>query len=102
MKMAPSILEPEWGEFPFDVPQCFLCGCKTNLERHHIFAGVANRKISHREGFWVTLCSECHRGVDGAQYNSETGEYLKRQCQMAYEELHSREEWMNLIRKNYL
>ena len=101
MKMSPSIIEPVW-ELPFDQPQCFLCGRKTCLERHHVFAGVANRRISHRMGFWVTLCHECHVGVDGAQYNSETGNYLKQQCQMAYEELYSHEEWMKLMGKNYL
>ena len=49
--MSKSIVESDWGEFPFDQPQCFICGCETNLEKHHIFAGHANRKISEREGF---------------------------------------------------
>lgn len=34
---------------------CFLCGRETCLEKHHVFAGVANRKISEREGLWVWL-----------------------------------------------
>jgi len=51
--MSKSILEPEW-EFPFKNPQCFLCGRETCLEKHHIFAGVANRRISEREGFGFT------------------------------------------------
>lgn len=52
--MSKSIVESDWGEFPFDQPQCFICGCETRLEKHHIFAGVANRKISEREGFGFT------------------------------------------------
>ena len=72
------------------------------LQRHHIFPGVANRKISEANGFFVDLCVDCHLGVDGAQYNREVGDMLKRDCQMAYEETHTREEWMALIRKNYL
>ena len=99
--MGKSIIEPV-PEFPFETYQCFLCGRKTMLEKHHVFAGVANRRISEREGFWCHLCVECHRGVDGAQYNSETGDYLKAVCQQAYEETHTHEEWMQLIRKNYL
>lgn len=82
--------------------ECFLCGRETCLEKHHIFAGVANRRISEANGFFCYLCAGCHRGVDGAQYSRETGDYLKRECQMAFEETHSRDEWMALIRKNYL
>ena len=101
--MGKSIVESDWGEFPFDQPQCFICGAETGLEKHHIFAGHANRRISEREGFWVTLCSTCHRDPKtGAQYNTELSEYLKAQAQMAYEETHTREEWMKLMRKNYL
>lgn len=50
----------------------------------------------------MTLCADCHRGTEGAQYDSETGDYLKREAQIAYEETHSRAEWMALIMKNYL
>jgi len=48
--MSKSIIEPE-PIFPFETRQCFLCGRKTMLEKHHIFAGHANRRISEREGF---------------------------------------------------
>ena len=92
--MAKSILQRE--------KECYLCGRKTCLERHHIFAGIANRKISEREGFWAYLCHDCHTGVEGAQYNKASNRYLKEQAQMAYEETHTREEFMRLIGKNYL
>jgi len=82
--------------------QCFLCGRETCLERHHVFAGTANRRISEREGFWLWLCHDCHTGAKGAQYEKETNLLLKREAQMAYEATHTREEWMKLIRKNYL
>ena len=81
---------------------CFLCGRTTNLETHHIFGGVANRKISEREGLKVRLCADCHRGTEGAQYDSEKNLYLKQVAQMAYEQTHTRQQWMMLIRKNYL
>ena len=92
--MGQSILQTE--------RECYLCGRKTCLERHHIFAGVANRRISEREGFWCYLDADCHRGTEGAQYSKELNLRLKRDCQMAYEETHSREEFMRLIGKNYL
>ena len=99
--MHKSIVESDWGEFPFDQPQCYICGRETGLEIHHIMAG-SNRRHSDRLGLWVHLCSECHRGADGAQYNREVGDRLKRDAQMAFEELYSHEEWMKIFKKNYL
>ena len=86
-----------------DEKKCYLCGREYGLERHHIFAGVANRRISEAEGLWVWLCGEtCHRGIDGAQYDPEKNRFLKQMAQMAYEQTHSHDEWMKLIRRNYL
>ena len=73
-----------------------------NLERHHIFAGVANRPLSEQYGLWVWLCHEHHTGKDGAQYCKEKAESLKRLAQIAFEARHSHEEWMETFRKNYL
>lgn len=82
---------------------CYLCGGEYGLERHHIFAGVANRRISEAKGLWVWLCGDtCHRGADGAQYDPEKNFYLKQMAQMAYEQTHSHDEWMKLIRRNYI
>lgn len=96
--MAKSIISNE--------RQCYLCGKTVNLEKHHIFGGVANRKISERLGLWVYLCQDfetgCHRGTDGAQYDKEKNLRLKQDAQRAYERTHSRGEWMKLIGKNYL
>lgn len=85
---------------------CYLCGCTYGLEKHHIFAG-SNRRISERLGLWVYLCGawtpkNCHTGTDGAQYNKELNLRLKREAQAAYERTHTRREWMEIIRKNYL
>ena len=86
---------------------CYLCGSINHLEKHHIFAGVANRKISEREGLWCWLCghgsvNNCHTGTEGAQYDKEKNRMLKADAQWAYEQTHSRSEWMKLIGKNYL
>ena len=49
--------------------ECWFCGAQVNLERHHIFAGTANRPISEKYGLWVYLCHEHHTGKNGAQYD---------------------------------
>lgn len=63
---------------------------------------MANRKISEKYGLTVMLCHDCHTGIDGAQYNAERGRVLKQEAQRAFEKDHTRDEWMMLIRKNYL
>jgi len=82
--------------------RCYLCDRKTYLERHHIFGGTANRKLSEKYGLWVWLCHDCHTGQDGAQYDKDKNRLLKMDAQMAFEQTHSREEWMRIIRKNYI
>lgn len=85
-----------------DGSKCFLCG-QPATETHHIFGGTANRKISEREGFTVRLCHNCHTGADNcAQYDKDTNIYLKQTAQAAYEETHTHDQWMRLIRKNYI
>ena len=61
--MADSILQSERC--------CYFCESVIGLEEHHIFAGVANRRISEKYGLKVWLCHEHHPGNDGAQYDKE-------------------------------
>ena len=61
--MAKSILQTERC--------CFFCGSTVGLEKHHVFAGVANRPISERQGLWIWCCHEEHTGKEGVQYNKE-------------------------------
>ena len=81
---------------------CYFCGSMIDLEEHHIFAGTANRKISEKYGLKVWLCHKHHTGSHGAQYEKELNLLLKQEAQKAFEIHHSRAEWMDLIRKNYL
>ena len=92
--MGKSILQDE--------RECYFCGRQYGLEKHHIFAGVANRPISEREGLWCYLCHNCHTGTEGAQYDKEKNRLLKSDAQWAYEQNHTRSDWMKLIGKNYL
>lgn len=49
---------------------CFLCGRYGPTEVHHIFGGVANRRLSEQDGLWVYLCPDCHnRPPNGVHFN---------------------------------
>ena len=84
--------------------RCFICNKANNLHEHHIYFGSAKRKISEVNGFKCWLCLEHHIGTFGVHgiKGYETDKYLKKVCQMKYEETHSREEFMKLIGRNYL
>lgn len=82
--------------------RCYLCGKTVGLETHHVFGGVANRMLSEKYGLTVRLCHECHTGTEGAQYMKEVNRKLKRLAQIAFEARHSRAEWMEIFRKNYI
>lgn len=86
-----------------DNSRCFFCGATQGLEEHHVFGGVANRKISELYGLKITCCAYHHRDPkEGVQYNKELNQRTKRLAQIAFEARHSHDEWMQLIRKNYL
>lgn len=81
-----------------DLTRCYLCNKKTQLDRHHIYNGGL-RNISDRNGFWVMVCRICHRKIHDTP---KLAFQLKQECQYKYEESYSREEFMQLARKNYL
>ena len=101
LKHSPSILHQNPGE-------CYLCERSgairkwDYLEEHHIFGGP-NRKISEQEGLKVKLCVWHHRnGPDAVHRNVSMMRILQQDAQRAYEQTHSREEFMRLIGRNYL
>lgn len=95
--MAGSIMEEKHTQ------TCYICGIGGYLEEHHIFYGTANRKKSERAGLKVHLCYLHHRdSVTGVHFNRELDIALKKKAQQAYEQIHSREEFMQEFGKNYL
>ena len=80
------------------------------LEKHHVWGGRANRPISERHGFWVMLNHYWHNEPPCDQndwegsvhYTREIRLQLQRECQMKYEETHSRAEFMALIGKSFI
>lgn len=88
---------------------CYLCGrlhgeyCYHEvLQSHHIFGGF-NRDNSEAEGLKVYLCLAHHtEGPEAVHRNAEVMRLLQRDGQQAFEEEHSREEFMLTFGKNYL
>lgn len=87
-----------------DSKSCYICGHNRGLEEHHIFFGTANRRMSEKYGLKVHLCMSCHkdnkRGVHGQ--NKPMDNYLKEKAQRAFEQNHTREEFISVFGKNYL
>lgn len=93
-----SILEPH------ECRWCYECGRTGYLEEHHIFFGQPDRQHSEDTGLKVHLCPRCHRygktGVHGG--NRKLDLKLKAIAQKAFEQNHTRAEFMNIFGRNYL
>lgn len=88
---------------------CYLC-MKLNddyrkhqvVHEHHIFGGY-NRQISEAEGLKVYLCLAHHiDGPEAVHNNHENMRILQRDGQIAYEQEHTRQQFMERIGRNYL
>ena len=83
--------------------ECFVCKSGINLHEHHIFFGMANRKLSEKYGLKVWLCGRHHNlSNEGIHFNSELDRYVKRIGQQAFEKTHTRQEFMQIFGKSYL
>lgn len=72
------------------------------LHKHHIYL-AALRNISEAEGFYVWLCAEHHETDNESVHNKrDTKRILQRDCQRKYERNHTRQQFMELIGRNYL
>jgi hypothetical protein len=97
MSRKPSILQ--------DNKVCYATGSTSDLDCHHIYHGWGNRRISDENGFWVWLRHDYHiaDSTNKTPHNDiETDLRLKQECQAKYEETHTREEFMQLVGRNYL
>ena len=89
--------------------ECYLCRkfydiCNdVGLHEHHIYEGIANRRISEKMGAKIWLCGTHHNlSNDGIHFNKGIDLEVKKEAQELFERKHSREEFMKLIGKNYL
>ena len=86
------------------IQNCFICAKMVGLHDHHIYFGNPRRSISERNGFKVWLCYEHHEGTFGVHGSKghELDMYLKKICQLKFEETNSREKFIELIGKSYI
>lgn len=91
---AESLLQPNSDR------ECYLTGSQSGLDCHHIYAGIANRKLSDKYGCWVWLKHSIH--MDLHNKCKDVDKMLKRECQKAFEAKYSHKEFMEIFGKNYL
>ena len=84
-----------------DTNYCFVCG-KYGTDKHHVFFGVGNRKLSDKYGLIVGLCYNHHRGNEGVHFNRELDLELKRYAQEKFTDMYSQDEYLALFGRNYL
>lgn len=86
-----------------DMKKCLLCG-SPYVEIHHVFFGVANRKLSDRYGYIVPLCATHHRlGHYAPHTNRDCDLMLKRIAQEHFEQNNgTREDFIRIFGRSYL
>ncbi len=85
--------------------ECYITKSTTNLHKHHIFEGTANRKLSEEDGMWIWLRADWHNMSDyGAHFNKELDLKLKRIGQKAWQEYYNKtkEDFIARYGRNYL
>ena len=97
----PSIMHQKDGT-------CYLCMLQGNnrtypvVHEHHVYDGP-NRRISEENGFKCWLCLDHHLiGPEAVHNNIDNMRILQRECQRIYEETHTRQQFRDLVGRNYL
>ena len=88
-----------------DERYCWVTGARNvPLEKHHILYGPKFRSIADKNGFFVYLTPEMHRGTQGVHGRDGhvLDQMLKKAVQEAYEERHGHDAWMKVVGRNYL
>lgn len=91
---TPSLLQPDGQK------ECFLTGCQSGLDLHHIYPGIANRKLSDEWGCWVWLKHSIH--MDLHDRDKKLDLWLKQECQRAFEKQYNRKTFRAVFGKSYL
>lgn len=85
-----------------DEKRCYVCGCYTNLQCHHIFGGTANRRKSEQHGLKIWLCFNHHVGKDGVHRHQDMMDAFHMKGQKAFEKTHTRKEFIKEFGRSYL
>lgn len=82
--------------------ECWMCHTTRGLHCHHVIHGTANRKLSEQYGLKVWLCREHHTGNGGVHHNVYFDEKLKEEAQKAFEQTHTRRDFLRIFGISYL
>lgn len=90
--------------------KCWFCGSTQNLQLHHIYNGVAFRKISDGFEYKGTkykatcyLCLNHHTGQEGVHSHPDKLRELKKECQLWLENNNmSRDDFIRVFGRNYV
>lgn len=97
--MAKSIIQS-------DKTHCFICGMNSALEpldEHHVFGGLANRKLSEKYGLKIYIHHwKCH--LHGVHKNGELDRAVKRTVQQRAMQHYgwTVEKFIQIFGQNYL
>ena len=85
-----------------DCESCVVCG-NPHINHHHVFYGVANRKISDRYGYIIPLCQKHHTGNGGIHFNKDMDLHWKQRAQRHFEANHgTRDDFRRIFGRSYL
>ena len=84
--------------------QCWVCGDRRELHKHHIYYGVSNRPLSEKFGCWVYLCPRHHNmSNEGVHFNHDLDLLLKKHTQRQWEKKYGdREAFRKVFGRSYL
>lgn len=83
-----------------DLEHCIECG-RTNIEKHEVFFGTANRRLSIEDGLVIPLCKAIHHNGNliGIHKDKKLNEKWKKKAQQKWQEYYGRDE--EAFRKRY-
>lgn len=88
-----------------DLTRCIECG-RTNVEKHEVFFGSANRKLSIEDGLVIPLCKELHHNGNliGIHKDKNLNEKWRKIAEKRWCEFYNKtpEQFLKRYGRNYL
>lgn len=84
-----------------DFEHCYFCG-RQKQHTHHIM-NASNKKKSEKYGLMIPVCFMCHDKIhEKIKDKTLNMKFVKKLGQRKFEQIYSRELWMQEFEKNYL
>lgn len=88
-----------------DLEHCIECG-RSNVEKHEVFFGTANRRLSIEDGLVIPLCKAKHHAGNliGIHKDQELNEKWKKIAQETWQEYYGRtkEDFIKRYGRSYI